>query len=322
MRKDFTTAIVGAGALGAMYADAIARSGYPVYFAARGDRVRRLRENGVSVNGEHHHLPVIDVGADDFPAPDLVIVALKHHHLPDVCRWIRRLVSERTTVISVMNGIESEDSLIEALGEDSVLYAMAAGMDAVRIGSDVTYTVMGKVVFGRSVNDPDNPDPRVAVIQEFFDDVGITWQTPPDMVHALWNKFMLNVGINQFSVLLRAPYRMFHDDKRARDLMRLAMEEVLALAEAKGVALSRDDLERWFPVVKTLSPEGKTSMLQDIEAGRKTEVEMFAGRMVALGEELGVPTPVNRVLLLSIQALEAAGSGPIAGSGPAAAKNR
>jgi len=116
---------------------------------------------------------------------------------------------------------------------------------------------------------------------------------------------MLNVGINQFSVVLRAPYGIFHRDQRARELMRMAMAEVVTIARAKNVPLTHDDLEAWFPVVEALSADGKTSMLQDIEAGRKTEVEMFAGRMVAMGEELGIPTPVNRTLLLVIQTIEA-----------------
>ncbi len=292
-----------------MYADAIARAGFPVYLAATGSRVDRLRADGVTVNGVHHAFPVLDAEADgvvkELPRIDLVIVALKHHQLPEIGTWIPNLVSGRTAVLSVMNGIESEDSLIAAVGTEAVLPAMAAGMDAVRDESGVRFTRMGTLVFGRYHNDPDAPDERVARVQAFFSRAGIVYRTPPDMQHALWNKFMLNVGINQFSVVLRAPYGVFHRDPRARELMRMAMAEVVTIARAKNVPLTHDDLEAWFPVVETLSADGKTSMLQDIEAGRKTEVEMFAGRMVAMGEELGIPTPVNRTLLLAIQTIEA-----------------
>ena len=89
-----------------------------------------------------------------------------------------------------------------------------------------------------------------------------------------------------------------------RELTRLAALEVLALSAREGVALSAEDLERIFPIVATLAPDGKTSMLQDVEAGRKTEVEIFAGAVVELGRKHGVPTPVNEVLGKIIAAVE------------------
>jgi 2-dehydropantoate 2-reductase len=88
-------------------------------------------------------------------------------------------------------------------------------------------------------------------------------------------------------------------------LMRLLMEEVIVLAERAGVTLQRRDLEEWLTVLATLGPEGKTSMLQDIEGRRKTEVEIFAGEVVAMGRGYGIPTPVNEAVLHIIRVMEA-----------------
>jgi 2-dehydropantoate 2-reductase len=82
------------------------------------------------------------------------------------------------------------------------------------------------------------------------------------------------------------------------------MQETIAVAAAEGVKLTERDLEEWYRLIPTLSPEGKTSMLQDIEAGRKTEVEIFAGKVVALGARHGIPTPVNEGILQIIHVLE------------------
>ncbi|MFP4151669.1 MAG: ketopantoate reductase family protein [Alkalispirochaeta sp.] len=337
--KDNYTYILGAGALGAMYAAQISRRRLPVAFLVDDERAVRLERDGVTVNDELLDVPVVrwsDVGGTA-PVPSRILVALKDQHLPGVANRLSSVSGPDTTLISVMNGIDSERQMAEALGEPlaadergtggagdvadttsmvesgkestdtgRVLHCMVKGMDAVREGSAVRYTRLGVVVFGRRRNDPVSPDPRVAGMQRFFDAAEIPWETPPDMDRELWNKFMLNVGINQWSAVLRATYGVFHTHESARNLMRRAMREVLVIAVAREIDLREEDIDRWFSVVNTLSPEGKTSMLQDIEGRRKTEVEMFAGRVVEMGRESGIATPVNEILLDAIHTLEAA----------------
>lgn len=297
--------IVGAGALGAMYAAQIAAAGHQVTFVADRHRAARLRRTGVVVNGVRHTFPVLEQGRRPATDPFLVIVAVKHHHLPAVCLDLPTMVGPDTTVISVLNGIESELSLIETIGAERVLYALAAGMDAVRVGHEVTFSTPGRILFGRPTNDPAAPDARVQALKAFLDQVGIVNQVPADMLRELWGKFMLNIGINQWSAVLRQRYRLFQTDPRARNLMRRTMREVVAVAQAEGVALRDADIEFWLGIMDTLGPEGKTSMLQDIEAGRKTEVEAFAGRLLILAQRHGVPVPLNEALLDLIQLAEA-----------------
>jgi 2-dehydropantoate 2-reductase len=124
------------------------------------------------------------------------------------------------------------------------------------------------------------------------------------MIRMLWWKFMINVGVNQASAVMRAPYGVFQSSPDAQALTEALMREVIVLAQRIGVNLAEQDLDEWHPVLKRLSPEGKTSMLQDVEAGRKTEVEIFGGKVVELGERYGVPTPVNQTVLNIIRVLE------------------
>ena len=95
---------------------------------------------------------------------------------------------------------------------------------------------------------------------------------------------MVNVGMNQASAVMRAPYGVFQTMPEAQALMEALMHEVIVLAEHAGVNLVEQDIADWYGFLNTLSPQGKTSMLQDIEAGRKTEVEIFGGKVVALGK--------------------------------------
>ena len=115
---------------------------------------------------------------------------------------------------------------------------------------------------------------------------------------------MINVGMNQASALMRAPYGVFQTSEDARALMRTLMQEVITLAQASDVNLAEADIEDWCAILQTLSPDGKTSMLQDIEAGRQTEVDVFGGKVVALGKALGITTPVNAALRHAIRVLE------------------
>lgn len=115
---------------------------------------------------------------------------------------------------------------------------------------------------------------------------------------------MINVGINQASAVMRAPYGAFQSSPEAQALMEALMREVLVLAKAAGVNLVTEDLDDWYTFLRTLSAHGKTSMLQDIEAGRKTEVEIFGGKVVELGKTYGIPTPVNQTVSTIIKVLE------------------
>ncbi len=115
---------------------------------------------------------------------------------------------------------------------------------------------------------------------------------------------MINVGINQTSAVLKAPYGVFQKLPVAYEWVEAAMYEVVVLSEKAGVFLTEEDVKKFWPILNHLSPEGKTSMLQDIEAGRKTEVDYFAGKVCELGKKYQVPTPVNDQLYKMIHIIE------------------
>ena len=115
---------------------------------------------------------------------------------------------------------------------------------------------------------------------------------------------MVNVGVNQASAVMRAPLGVFQKSPEAQGLMEALMKEVIALTDVIDVNLTNRDIEEWYTFLSVLSPQGKTSMLQDIEAGRKTEVEIFGEKVVELGKAHGVPTPVNQTVLQIIRVLE------------------
>jgi len=294
--------VIGAGAMGAFYAtNLFDMDKNCISLVAKGERYDRLKQKGLIVNNKHYSLPIIKP-EDKTPPSEFIIVAVKHHHLREAIQDIENRIGENSLIVSVMNGIDSEEQIGAVYGMDKVLYAVAVGIDAVRQGNSITYTKQGKLFFGEAKN-PVLTE-RVKRAQSLFDRAGIAYETPDDMIRILWWKFMINVGINQVSAVLHAPYSIFQTSQEARELMESAMREVMSIAKAAKVHLSEEDIENWYSVLSGLSPQGKTSMLQDIEAKRKTEVEMFAGKMIELGRTYGIPTPVNQTLFRLIKVIE------------------
>jgi len=254
------------------------------------------------VNGERFLIPVMR--PEESTPADLVIVAVKYHQLDQALKDMKQAVGPGTVILSVMNGIDSEERIGAAYGMDRVLYGLALGIDAVRVGNTVKYTNQGRILFGEKENQ--ELSCRVRRIGEHFDRAGVLHLTPPDMIRSLWFKYMINVGANQVSAVLGADYGTLRSSCQARGLMDGAMREVIALARAVQVDLSEKDIVEWYRVLGTLDAAGKTSMLQDVEAGRKTEVEMLAGTVITLGKRHGIPTPVNQRLFEDVKRIEGA----------------
>lgn len=314
-------AVVGAGAVGASIAAMMIGAGRPVTLVADRERAARLERDGVLVNGGRI-APPVDADARKGSPYDLVIVAVKSTHLHSALPLVARAAGTAGIVVSLLNGISSEQEIREALTAapetgaaadaphgrppaERVVPAMILGIDAVRAADGaVTYLNRGTIHFGADGRDAPVPEDILASLGETFDAAGIPSKRSDNIVRTLWWKFMINVGINQASAVLRAPYGVFQRSQPARELMGSAMDEVIRLSRAVGAGLTQADLDAWFETLKTLDPEGKTSMLQDVEAGRPTEVDLFADTVVGLGEQHGVATPVNRTLGRIIRAKE------------------
>jgi len=290
-------AVLGAGAMGGMYAAHFANAGFDVRFVASGARAARLQRDGLVVNGEPLRAGVIDTSDTAGWVADLVIFAVKDRHLDAAIDEAAAVVGPDTIVLSVLNGLDSEEQIAARLAgiHPTVLLCIALAMDAERVDGEVRFRQVGRLVFGEPRNDELTPEVRA--VQEALTRAGLEWETPADMRHRMWWKFMVNVGINQASAALNAPYGAFQVDGDARSLMSALIDEVIAVANAEGVKLGADDIDSWRRVLAGQPVDGRTSMHQDVLAGRPTEVDSFGGRVVELGVCHGIPTPFNQSMV-------------------------
>ena len=287
--------------MGAMYAQHFVEGGLSTALVASGARAERLRHDGLRVNGSRLRAPVVVPGEDELAA-DLVLVAVKHHDLPDALEEVAPFVRPGTTFVSVLNGLDSEEMIAQRFGPEGVLPCIALGMAAGREGREVTFESPGRLVIG--VASGLAGEDRLHAVQQALGVAGLDWDTPADMRHEMWWKFMVNTAINQASAVLRLPYRDFVPEGPARSLMLALAREVIEVSQVEGVGLGDEDLGRWDAVLRALPGDGRTSMLQDVLAGRPTEVALFADRVVTLGERHGIATPVNRTIAWILAAHE------------------
>jgi 2-dehydropantoate 2-reductase len=185
---------------------------------------------------------------------------------------------------------------------EHILYCVAQGMDAVKEGNRLTYEHTGMLVFGEK--EKDAVSTKLSSIAAFFDKVNFPYQIDTDMKKRLWGKFMMNVGVNQAVSVYEGDYGTVQREGEPRTRMILAMREVIAISIKEKINLTEEDLSYWLKVLNTLNPLGKPSMRQDMEAGRFSEVDLFAGTVLELGKKYGILTPVNRMFYDTIKAME------------------
>lgn len=301
MKEIQSTAIIGMGALGLLYGNQIvSRLGSSgLRFIADRKRIQKYHSMEFTVNGEHRTFPMEDC---ETAAPaDFVIVAVKYNALPEALNTMKNCVGPDTTIISVMNGISSEQMIGERYGREKVLYSIAQGMDAMKFGSSLTYTQAGELRVGALSPEQNN---RLEAMTAFFDRAGIAYTVEDDILHRLWGKFMLNVGVNQTCMAYETTYSGTLVPGEAHDTMIGAMREVIRLAHAEHVNLTEQDLDSYIDLLKTLSPDGMPSMRQDSLSHRPSEVEMFSGTVKAMAKKHGLATPVNDRLYKRIREME------------------
>ena len=297
-------AIVGMGALGVLYGDFLTQhlGRERVGFVVNAERRERYERMEITANGRRCDFRLIDANESGEPA-DLVIFAVKATALQQAMEDAAGQIGPDTVILSVLNGITSERLLEQRFGGKNVVYCVAQGMDAVKLGGKLTYTVMGQLCIGVPSEEKLLALDAVCAL---FDRIGMPYSREEDILHRLWSKFMLNVGVNQVVMVFEGTYGTIQAPGRPREMMIAAMREVLELSKYEGVKLTEDDLNFYVELMNTMSPQGMPSMRQDGLSHRRSEVELFSGTVCRLAKKHGLAVPVNEWLYARVREMEAA----------------
>lgn len=304
MREIKTAALIGLGAIGGYVAPKLEQTmGHEAFTViAGGERRKRLEKQGCCINDRVWRFRITDPMEAKAPA-DLCIFSVKYQGLLQAMEDMSGCIDENTILISLLNGVESEDILRERFPKNHILYSVIR-IPSINDHGKITYpSGWGEISFGDAKNEELSED--VCAVRDLFEKSGIGYQIPKDMLRNMWHKFMTNVSENQTSAILKAPYGLFQVSPDANHLRECAAREVISIAKAKGIHLTEEDLTEQRKKIETYPFYGKTSTTQDIIHGRTTEVDMFAGTILRMGRELGIPTPYNQMLYDCLKALEA-----------------
>jgi 2-dehydropantoate 2-reductase len=301
-------AVVGAGAIGAYVGAALARGGADVTLIARGPHLRAMQEHGVRVQSPRGDFDVHPPATDDFDAigdADVIFLALKAHSLPGVADRIGAALAPGAAIIAAQNGVPwwyfEPELRLESVDPGG---RIAAAIDVAHVVGCVIYCSTEIVepgvirhIEGRrfALGEPDGErSERCARISEAFRAGGLRAPVETDLREQIWLKLIGNVAFNAASALTGATLGELGSRPEMVAALRTVLEECAQVAKALGVTLPvtvERRLEAGFAV-----GDHKTSMLQDLEAGRRLEIGCLSGAVVELADRLELPVPTTRAL--------------------------
>jgi 2-dehydropantoate 2-reductase len=311
--------IVGAGAVGIGVGTALLAAGEPVVFVARGARSRALRDHGCARTGlfgdasfPGSALAVTDTLDAVAQAPSSILLATKAFATEEVARSLAArplLVRGDAPIVSLQNGLGNAEVLAAALDSQRVFSASILIGFRRTAESRVDVTVCAKPMQIGSLYRADL-SPVAALVRSLALG-GIPTETNDDIAGELWSKALYNCALNPLGAILRVPYGALGRSAETRSLMERVVREIFDVMHASGEHTHWGDAERYLEhFYRDLLPptaEHESSMLQDVRAGRRTEIDALCGEIVRRGSAAGVDTPVNRALHQLIRAIEANG---------------
>ena len=295
-----SVAVLGAGAVGSYVIWGMSRKkDIRLGVIAEGERAERLKKDGCRINDEVYRPEVWS--PQEAKGVDLLIVSLKYGSLPGALESIKTIVGEHTTVMSLMNGVDSEELIAEQVGDDRVLRSL------IKVASHKEEngyyfnpeTTLG-IIFGELAAPFDSE--RVQAIESLFADTGIHFRSTEFIREEIWGKFRLNVCNNLPQAILGVGVGCYSDSTHMKVISDGLRRELEQIALAKGIDMSK--MAGTSGRGSAVPASARYSTLQDLDAGRHTEIDMFSGTLMRMGEELGIPTPYNEYTYHMIKALE------------------
>jgi 2-dehydropantoate 2-reductase len=291
-------AVIGAGGVGGTFGAALASAGADVWFLARGAHLDAMRTDGlriVSPRGDTHLVPT---QASDDPAAigraDVVLFCVKLWDVENAGERIRPLVGPGTAVIPLQNGIDAADRLIPILGAGAVLGGVAQVSATIEAPGVVRQTgTFMRLVFGEFNGERSaRGEAFLALCRKAGFDADLSTQIQTE----LWLKFIVLATNSAITAATRLPFGKLRGDQDVMALFEAATKEVVAVGRAKGIALPEDAAQRNMSFLAGAPAAMMASMAHDLIRGNRIELPWLSGKVVALGRELGVPTPVQSTL--------------------------
>lgn len=292
--------VMGTGGVGGFFGGMLAHGGEDVRFVARGGHLRAMRAAGLTVQwtGGAFTIPP-GVMTDDpgaFGPAEAVLFCVKSYDTESAAAALAPVLDARTLVISLQNGVENEERIRRIIPRGTVLGGVAYIYATITAPGVVTATGgPKKLLFG-----PLGPDPpllsRAAALATRMQAAGVTAEALPDMLPALWKKFIFIASVGGLTALTRLTLGELLAEPESRDLLAEAMRETAAVARARGVPIEEGYVAEVFETLRRFDNSTRSSLYHDLVHGRPLEIDALSGAVVRLGAAAGIDTPVHRTI--------------------------
>lgn len=306
-------AVFGTGGVGGFFGGRLARAGVDVAFVARGEHLRALRRDGLTIESVEGGFTV-PVFATDDPAEigeaDFVLLATKTWQVEDAARRVLPILRADSAVVTTQNGVDAPALVAAVAGRERTLpgtvrvLSEVAGPGRIRHGGG-----NGSIAFAEW---NDRPSARVDALRDAFRRAGLKVETPPSIEGALWAKFLFVVPLGGVGAVTRAPFGVIRSVAESRAMLEEAMAEIHRVALARGVPLPAGAVATTMTYVDALPPGGTSSLQRDLIDGRPSELEAWSGAVVRLAAEAGVAAPVHRFIHAALLPQERRARGELA----------
>jgi 2-dehydropantoate 2-reductase len=286
--------VFGAGGVGGYFGGKLAQAGNDVIFIARGKHLQAIKSNGLlikSIQGDFKVHPKVTDDVTNIKNPDLVILGVKSWQVEDVAVQLKPIIREHTMVLPLQNGADNADKLKAVLPHENVLAGLCKIVSRVESPGIIDHFAFDpEIVFGEYDNENSK---RVQNLSMLFDNAGIKNKVSEDIHLDIWKKFLFIATVSGIGALTRVEFGAMRDDEHIRQIMYQTANEIVAVANVKGIALTNDDIEMILKIVDNLNAKTTASMQRDIMDGRPSELDNFNGYIVRQGKELHITTPAN-----------------------------
>jgi 2-dehydropantoate 2-reductase len=313
-------AVVGSGAVGGYFGAKLARNGEDVSFIARGAHLAAIREHGLAIRSAKLGDFVVHAPAHDNPSAigpvDVVLFTVKAYDNGDALQLLPPLVGPHSVVLTLQNGVDSVDEIAAAVGSERVLGGTTYVATALETPGVIVQTgVHRSIIFGEVFGDRSRISDRVQKIADVLAPADIAVTPVADGRVPIWDKFVYLAPFSGFTGAARLPIGRLWADSQMQERFYAAAREVAALAAAEGVAISPDRFERLKEYMDNIPPTTRSSLLIDLEMGKRIEVEALQGAAVRRAAKHGLTMPIIATLYA---VLKPWANGPARGSGPEA----
>ena len=290
-------AIFGTGGVGGYFGGRLAASGADVTFIARGPQLEALRTRGLRIESPKGDVTVHPVQATDAPASlgavDAVFFTVKMYDAESAAASLPPLIGPETVVIPFQNGVESVDILIQAVGPGHTAGGTAYVAAVVTEPGVIKHTAMESLIFGELDG---TRSPRLERVLATCQPAGFDAKLSTNIQSDIWAKFIRLTVFSGMTSVTRMPLGTSREDPDLYAMMEAAWQEGMAVARARGVTLAPGLLDEVRQMTASLPPHAKSSMLEDLERGKRLELPWISGAIVRLGDSSGIPTPTHRLI--------------------------